>query len=176
MFFLRDREIVPNSISIIFLNTVNYFFSRGGLHCVGTLGHFSCERKKMEATRKTNNFGARGEKEEDQGRYPRWEVGPASIANRAGCCSARGATRARTCGAYPSLPPHTHMCACMRTTTLYACVATAPAATATAPARVSYHATPCMPTAAAPPLETWSLGGGGSHMSVRLSSKKKNQL
>uniref|UniRef100_A0A0E0FHN1 Uncharacterized protein n=1 Tax=Oryza nivara TaxID=4536 RepID=A0A0E0FHN1_ORYNI len=54
----------------------------------------------------------------------------------------------------------------MRTTTLYACVATAPAATATAPARVSYHATPCMPTAAAPPLETWSLGGGGSHMWV----------
>lgn len=64
----------------------------------------------MEATRKTNNFGARGEKEEDQGRYPRWEVGPASIANRAGCCSARGATRARTCGAYPSLPPPTPTC------------------------------------------------------------------
>lgn len=83
--------------------------------------------------------------------------------------------RAHAAHIHPFPPPHTHMCACMRTTTLYACVATAPAATATAPARVSYHATPCMPTAAAPPLETWSLGGGGSHMSVRLSSKK-NQL
>lgn len=71
---------------------------------------------------------------------------------------------------FPPTPTCVHACGLRRCTRAWL---TAPAATATAPARVSYHATPCMPTAAAPPLETWSLGGGGSHMSVRLSSKKK---